>query len=199
MRERLAQAYRKLGQSLIQGTSGNISVRDGAGMLISPTRTTPEHITAEAIIATGLGEPVLGASSEWGLHAALYEARPELGAVVHTHCDHCTALACLGLPLPAFHYMVLTFGGDDVRCAPYTVFGSPELAALAVKAMTGRTACLLANHGMIAAGPDLEAAVAAAHLLEQLARQYLLAQAAGLPRVLTPQECRAARERFNFY
>ena len=168
-------------------------------MLISPTRTTPGHITPAGIVAMGLDHPAPGASSEWALHAALYIARPELGAIVHTHSDHCTALACLDLPLPAFHYMVLTFGGDDVRCAPYAVFGTPELAALAVAAMDGRTACLLANHGMIAAGVDLDGAVAAAHLLEQLARQYLMARAAGRPRILNTQECGAARERFRTY
>ena len=199
MRKRLAQAYRRLGQSLIQGTAGNISVRTATGMLISPTRTTPDHITPDAVVAMALDNPTSDASSEWALHGTLYASRPDLGAIVHTHSDHCTALACLGLPLPAFHYMVLTFGGDTVRCAPYAVFGTPELAVLAVTAMAGRTACLLANHGMIAAGPDLDTALAAAHLLEQLARQYLLTRAAGTPRLLTAQECEAARERFRTY
>ena len=188
MRQQLAQAYRDLGQTLIQGSAGNISVRDEAGMLISPTRTTPQAITPGGIIAMGLDAPVPGASSEWALHAALYQARPEFGAIVHTHSDHCTALACLNEPLPAFHYMVLQFGGPDVRCAPYVTFGTPELATVSIAAMAGRTACLLANHGMIAAGPDLDAAVAAAHLLEQLARQYLLARAAGVPRILSAAE-----------
>ena len=195
----MAQAYRGLGQSLIHGTAGNVSVRDGPGMLISPTRMTPDRITAEAVVAMGLGHAVPGASSEWFLHAALYRERPEIGAIVHTHSDYCTALACLDLPLPAFHYMVLTFGGDEVRCAPYTVFGTPELASATVTAMAGRTACLLANHGMITAGADLDAAVAAAHLLEQLARQYLLARSAGTPRILTQQEYVAARARLRSY
>ncbi len=199
MKQHLAQAYRNLGHSLIQGTAGNVSVRTATGMLISPTRTTCDRIMADAVIATGLDHPAPGASSEWPLHAALYNARPDLGAIVHTHSDHCTALACLNEPLPAFHYMVLTFGGDDVRCAPYVVFGTPALADVTVAAMEGRTACLLANHGMIAAGSDLDAAVAAAHLLEQLARQYLLARAAGTPRVLSAEECLAARDRFRTY
>ncbi len=199
MKQHLAQAYRNLGHSLIHGTAGNISVRTPTGMLISPTRTTCDRIMADAVIATGLDHPEPGVSSEWALHAAIYRARTDLGAVVHTHSDHCTALACMNLPLPPFHYMVLTFGGDDVRCAPYTVFGTPELATLAVAAMDGRSACLLANHGMIAAGPDLDTAVAAAHLLEQLARQYLLTLAAGAPRVLSQQECSEARERFRSY
>lgn len=199
MRERLAQAYRGLGRTLIQGTAGNISVRDGAGMLISPTRTTPDAITPDTIVAMGLDQAAPGASSEWALHAALYQARPEFGAIVHTHCDHCTALACLNESLPAFHYMVLQFGGPDVRCAPYVTFGTPELAHVAVAAMAGRRGCLLANHGMIAAGPDLNEAVAAADLLEQLARQFLLARAAGVPRLLTDAEMAAAAARFGWY
>ena len=88
-------------------------------------------------------------SSEWAMHAAIYLAYPAAQCVVHTHADACTALACLNEALPAFHYMVANFGGDDVRCAPYVTFGTPELARLAVAALTGRTACLLANHGMI--------------------------------------------------
>jgi L-fuculose-phosphate aldolase len=199
-RTALCDAYRSLGRrGLIQGSSGNVSVRHGDGMLISPTGTTPERIDPARVVAMGLDSPAPGASSEWALHAALYRAAPSLGAVVHTHADACTALACLGEPLPAFHYMVAGFGGDDVRCAPYATFGTPALATAAAEAMRGRTACLLANHGMVAAGPTLEAAAAAAFDLEMLARQYLLARSAGSPRLLTPAQMAEARERYRTY
>lgn len=168
-------------------------------MLISPTGTTPEAITPEAIVAMALDTSAAGASSEWPLHAALYMARPDLRAIVHTHADACTALACLGNDMPAFHYEVLTFGGAEVRCAPYTTFGTAKLAELAVAAMQDRTACLLGNHGMITAGPSLEAATAAAFTLERLARQYLLACSAGRPRLLTEAEVEAAQERLRTY
>lgn len=168
-------------------------------MLISPTGTTPASIEPGAIVATGLDAPAPRASSEWALHAALYRVRPDLVAIVHTHADACTALACLAEDLPPFHYGVLAFGGPDVRCAPYVTFGTPELAELAVAAMAGRTACLLANHGMIAAGPTLERAVDGAMELERLARQYLLTRSAGTPRLLTPAEVAAARERLTTY
>lgn len=196
----LVEAYRALGQAgLIAGSSGNVSVRVAGGMLISPSGTSAERIVAADVIAAGLEESAPGASSEWALHAAVYRARPEFGAIVHTHADCCTALACLGEALPAFHYEVLTFGGDDVRCAPYVTFGTPALADFAVAAMEGRSACLLGNHGMIAAGVSVEAACAKAFALERLCRQYLLARGAGHPRLLTAAEILAARERFRTY
>jgi L-fuculose-phosphate aldolase len=199
-REALVEAYRGLGHAgLIHGSSGNLSVRAGAGMLISPTGTTPERIGPADVVEMGFERPAPGASSEWALHAAIYRRRPELGAIVHTHADACTALACLRLDLPPFHYALAGFGGNDVRCAPYVTFGTPELAELAAAAMEGRTACLLANHGMIAASATLEGAVAAAETLERLCRQYLLARSAGEVRLLSEAEMRAAHERFKSY
>lgn len=199
-RQAVASAYRALGAAgLIVGNSGNVSVRVAGGMVISPTGATAELVDEASLVRTALDLPAPRASSEWALHAALLLARPELGAVVHTHSDACTALACLGEGLPAFHYQVAGFGGDDVRCAPYATFGTPELAEAAAAAMTGRTACLLANHGMVAAGPDLAAALAAARTLETLARQYLLARGAGDVQLLTAGQMAEARERFRTY
>lgn len=199
-REALAHAYRALGRAgLIEGSSGNVSVRTEVGMLISPTGTTPEQMTPEAAIAMPLDQPEPGASSEWELHGSLYAARPEFGAIVHTHADACTALACLGRELPPFHYGLAGFGGDSVRCARYETFGTPALARATVGAMRGRSACLLANHGMIAAGPDPASAVAAAQALERLCRQYLLALSAGSPVLLTPAQMRDAQERYRSY
>lgn len=199
-RAAVAGAYRALGaEGLIAGSSGNVSARLGEGMVISPSGTSAAEVTEAGLVRMGLDAHAPRASSEWALHAALYRGRPELGAVVHTHSDACTALACLGEGLPAFHYGVLAFGGDEVRCGRYVTFGTPELADVAAEAMAGRTACLLSNHGMIAAGADMAAAVGAARALETLARQYLMARAAGQPRLLTAVEMAAARERFRTY
>ncbi len=199
-REAVAFAYRALGAAgLIAGSSGNVSVRLREGMVISPSGTSPEAVTEAGLVSMGLHGPVPRASSEWALHAALYLARPEFGAIVHTHSDACTALACLGEGLPAFHYQVAGFGGDDVRCGAYVTFGTPELAAVAAGAMEGRTACLLSNHGMIAAGADMKGALGAAQTLEILARQYLMARAAGIVRLLAPAEMAAARRRYLTY
>jgi L-fuculose-phosphate aldolase len=138
-------------------------------------------------------------SSEWPMHARIYQASPHAGCVIHTHSDACTALACLGEPLPAFHYMIAAFGGEDVRCAPYVTFGTPALAEAAVQALHGRSACLLGNHGMIVHAASARQALSDALLLETLVRQYLLARSAGRVRLLTPQEMHDARDRFQSY
>jgi len=138
-------------------------------------------------------------SSEWEMHAAIYRAFPTAGCVVHTHADACTALASLHRELLPFHYMVVQFGGANVRCAPYVTFGTPALAGYAVEALRGRTACLLANHGMILYAADADQALSRAVLLESLCRQYLLALSAGKPRLLSARQIRAAKERFKTY
>jgi L-fuculose-phosphate aldolase len=129
----------------------------------------------------------------------VYRICPDARFVVHAHADACTALACLGSGLPAFHYMVVQFGGTDVRCAPYVTFGTQALADHAAEAIRGRTACLLANHGMIVCAESVAAALSRAVLLETLCRQYLLALSAGTPRLLTEREMLDARERFKTY
>lgn len=200
--EEIVFVYRELARlGLNHGSSGNVSLRQPGGMLITPSGATAESLTPESLVAMGLEAAVPGSnpSSEWPMHAAVYAACPEAGAVVHTHADACTALSCLGEDLPAFHYMVVGFGGAEVRCAPYETFGTPALAASAGRAILGRTACLLANHGMICQGPNARAALATAIRLETLARQYLLARAAGTPRILNGAELEAARERYRTY
>lgn len=171
-------------------------------MVITPSGCSADTVSAAGLVEMTLDGDLQGSSvpsTEWHMHAAIYLCDPLAGAIVHTHADACTALACLNQDLPAFHYMVGSFGGDDVRCAPYVTFGTPELATLAAEAIRGRSACLLANHGMIVHGADPVAALQAAVLLETLCRQYLLARSAGTPRILTPAEMDGARERFKTY
>lgn len=198
----VAAAYAEMMvQGLCAGSSGNVSVRDGAGMLITCSGAD-RNVAAEHIVAVDLDggwSGPLKPSSEWEMHAAIYRAKPEAAAVVHTHSDYCTALSALGEAMPPFHYMVLGFGGSDVPCAPYHTFGSPELAVAAVAALDGRTACLLSNHGMICHGTSLRAAVDAAIRLEVLARQYLIAASVRPPRLLTEGELAQARERYKTY
>jgi L-fuculose-phosphate aldolase len=201
MRDDVAWLYKAAGaRGLIVGSSGNVSGRTPEGMLITPSGGDPEtvtglvHVTLEGAVLDGAAP-----SSEWAMHAAVYRECPAAGFVVHTHADACTALACLGSGLPAFHYMVLQFGGDDVRCAPYVTFGTQALAEHAAVAIRGRTACLLGNHGMIVSGATAAKALSAAVLLETLCRQYLLALSAGTPRLLTAREMADARERFKTY
>ena len=133
------------------------------------------------------------------MHAAIYAARPDALAIVHTHSPKATALACAGLGLPAFHYMIALAGGD-VRCVPYATFGTAELAEHALEGLAGRRAVLLANHGVVAIGPTLDAARAVAFEVENMAGQYLALRAAGLePRVLPPDELERVMRKFSDY
>jgi L-fuculose-phosphate aldolase len=202
-RGEVAWAYRELGRlGLNFGSAGNVSCRVEGGMVVTRSGTTVDAAAEGDTVRMaldGAAEDTAAPSSEWPMHAAILRAFPEVGSVVHTHADACTALACLGEGLPAFHYMIAGFGGDDVRCAPYVTFGTPELAEVAVEALRGRTACLLGNHGMIATGRDVRTALAVAVRLETLARQYLLARSAGAPRLLDAAQMDATRERYKTY
>jgi L-fuculose-phosphate aldolase len=203
MREDVAWLYKSAGtRGLIVGSSGNVSARSPQGMVITPSGGDPESVTVAdlaGVTMDGVALDEATPSSEWAMHAAIYRVCPDAGFIVHTHADACTALACLGSGLPAFHYMVLQFGGADIRCAPYVTFGTLALAELAAEAIQGRTACLLANHGMIVCGKSAVDALSQAALLETLCRQYLLAMSAGTPRLLTEQEMLDAKERFKTY
>jgi L-fuculose-phosphate aldolase len=199
--DEVGRLYREAGaRGLIVGSSGNVSGRTPDGMLITPSGADPAGDPA-LVAVTLSGEALNGGtpSTEWAMHAAIYRVCPEAAFIVHTHADASTALACLGSPLPAFHYMVVQFGGPDVRCAPYVTFGTPALAEAAAEAIRERSACLLANHGMIVCGATASQALSRAVLLETLCRQYLLALSAGSPRLLSDQEMLDAQERFKTY
>ena len=202
-RRTVAALYQELGQrGLILGSSGNVSVRTKGGMVITPSGGSPEAVGPRDLAATtldGMTADAATPSSEWPMHAAIYRNNQDAACIIHTHADACSALACLNEPLPAFHYMVVQFGGVTVPCAPYVTFGTPELAALAAETIQGHSACLLANHGMIVQGPDAATTLARALLLESLCRQYLMARAAGTPRLLSDTELAAAVERFKTY
>lgn len=203
IRHEVARVYREIGRrGLIAGSSGNVSHRTRGGMIITPSGCSAETLEPDGCVAMALAGKVKGnvaPSSEWAMHAAIYRAYPAAQCIVHTHADASTALACLNEDLPPFHYVVANFGGNDVRCAPYVTFGTPELARLAVRALDGRSACLLANHGMIVHGTTAEKALTAAIVLETLCRQYLLARSAGSVRLLTADEMRAAHDRYKTY
>jgi L-fuculose-phosphate aldolase len=190
------------GLGINQGAAGNISLRAGGKMLITPSAIPYDDITPEMIAAMpiddnyGAWEGPKRPSSEWRFHLDIFRARPEIGAIVHTHAPHATAIAMARREIPPCHYMITRFGGGTVRCAPYALFGTAELSALALEALRDRTACLLANHGMIATGATLEAALAAAVELEALAKQYILSAAIGGPVLLTGEEIAAAIEQF---
>lgn len=189
-------------QGLNHGSTGNISLRHCDGLLITPTGARAETITPGDIVEIDLNGKVKGdgiASSEWSIHARLLAGRADVSAVVHCHADASTALSCLRRPLPAFHYMIAGFGGDDVRCADYAPFGSKALARAVVTAMEGRSACLMANHGLVAAGRSLDHALRLAQKLETLACQYILACQAGDPNLLSNSELAEVHKRYATY
>lgn len=188
---------------MMPNKSGNLSCRTDAGFLITPSGVPYAALEPHQVVAVapdGTAEP--GAprpSSEWRMHAAIYAARPDALAIVHTHSPMATALACAGLGLPAFHYMIALAGGD-VRCVPYATFGTSELATRALEGLAERRAVLLANHGVVAIGPTLDAARAVAVEVENMAGQYLALRAAGLePRVLPPDELERVMRKFGDY
>jgi len=185
-----------------QGTVGNVSARAGDGFLISPTGVPYDRLRPEQVVAMDLDGGWTGGwrpSSEWRIHAAIYRARPAAGAVVHTHAPHATALSCLRRDVPAFHYLMAVTGGDSLRCAEYATYGTPELAAAMLRALDGRTACLLANHGAVGFAASLEAALALMAEVETLCRQYILARQAGEPAILDPAEMARVLEIFGTY
>ncbi len=206
LRQAVLTACRALGPlGLTQGTAGNISVRHEDGMLITPTATPYDKLTPGDLpyvrldAADGAWSGERRPSSEWRFHRDILAARPEFAAVVHAHPTYCTALSMQRRGIPPCHYMIAVFGGEDVRCAAYATFGTQALSDYVLQALAGRSVCLLANHGMIACGRDLDEAMGRAVELEALARQYLVALAAGGPVLLSRAEIAEAMLRFRTY
>lgn len=186
-REAVAAAARRLAaEGLVLGTAGNVSARAGELIVVTPTGAVLADLEPEQVVVVDLeGRPVHGdyaPTSEIELHLGAYR-RHGAGAVVHAHSPIGTALACVLDELPLIHYQMLALGGP-IRVAPYATFGTPELATLTLDALKGRAAALMANHGMIAVGPDLDAAVENALLLEWASDLYWRAAAVGRPRSL---------------
>ena len=185
--------------SLNQGTSGNISARHGDRMLITPSSTSYDTMEPEMIAAMPLAgeygdwEGPIKPSSEWRFHIDILLARPEVGAVVHTHSTYATVLSIGRRTIPACHYMIAAFGGDTVHCADYATFGTKELSVNVLRALANRSACILANHGMIATGKTLGKAMWAAVELETLSKQYFLSLQLGKPVILPADEIERVR------
>ncbi|SES90680.1 class II aldolase/adducin family protein [Oceanicella actignis] len=202
--EIIAMCLRFEASGLNQGTSGNVSARFEGRMIVTPSATPYAAMTAESLASTALeGPPAwqgpLPPSSEWRIHRDILRARPEIGAVAHLHPTYATAFAMCRMAIPAAHYMVAAFGGDDVRCADYAVFGGEALSQAALRALEGRTACLLANHGVIVLGETLAKAEWRAVELETLARQTWAAMQIGTPAVLSAAQMAEVRARFAGY
>jgi len=198
----IATALEMNARGLNRGKSGNVSARFDAGFLVTPTgmayeSTQPMDIVAMTQDGTARGPRL--PSSEWRFHRDIYSARREVGAIVHAHSPFATSIACLGRDIPPFHYMIAVAGGKDIRCAAYATFGTQQLSDHALCALAGRKACLLANHGMIAVGASLTAALALAVEVEALAEQYWRALQIGPPNLLSDAEMEIVLEKFRTY
>jgi L-fuculose-phosphate aldolase len=194
------QTLQKLG--LNRGTSGNASVRIGENFLITPSGMDLESMSENSMVEMSMsGEPLTAGkpSSEWRFHRDIYQVRPEVSAIVHTHSMFATSLSCLRRDIPPFHYMIALAGGDTIRCAEYALFGTQALSDAAIIALQDRRACLLANHGMIAVGKTLKQAVDIALEVETLCEQYWRALQVGEPQLLSPQEMEEVFEQFKGY
>ncbi|MEP0233408.1 class II aldolase/adducin family protein [Roseibium sp.] len=189
-------------RGLTRGTSGNVSARTNTGFLITPSGVPYNDLKENLIVAMDLDGGYTGEilpSSEWRMHLDIYRNRDEAAAVVHCHSPRATALSCLRLGIPAFHYMVALAGGDRIDCASYATFGTSALSKAMLPALEGRTACLLANHGQIAFGPTLAKALGTAEGVEDLADQYLSALIVGDPVILGEDEMSEILRKFKNY
>jgi L-fuculose-phosphate aldolase len=198
-----AQELDRLG--LNQGSAGNLSLRDGEAMLVTPSGVpaallTPESIARMPLVGEdGAYEGPLPPSSEWRFHRDIFRAREDLNAVVHTHSPYATVLTTLRRDLPAVHYMIAAFETARVRCTDYAPYGTPELSALAVAGLGQAQAVLLGNHGAIVTGAELSRALWRAGEIESLSRTYYLATLAGTPVILPDAEIEATIARFKNY
>jgi L-fuculose-phosphate aldolase len=206
-RELLLKAAQKLVTTgLNKGTSGNCSVRlheNGEdGFLVTPSGMSVEDMSAASMVKMSFDggyEEGKIPSSEWRFHCDILKNRPEINAVIHTHSMFATTLACLHKDIPPFHYMIAVVGGDTIRCAPYALFGSQALSDHALTALIDRKACLLANHGMIALGKDLDDALGLTVEVENLCEQYWRALQLGEPHLLSEAQMREVFQQFKGY
>lgn len=194
---------RMCAEGLAPGRSGNLSCRVASGFLVTPSALEYERMGPADLVEMDLDGRVLSGrlrpSSEWRIHRDLLRARPRAGSVLHCHAPHATSLACLGLDIPAFHYMVAVAGGDTIPCAPYATFGTQALSDHVLRTMGSCNACLMANHGMVAVAADAAGALALAREVETLAGQYWRTLAAGRPVLLSGEEMDRVRARFDEY
>lgn len=203
LRRKMVEASLRLVElGLNRGASGNVSLRFKDNFLVTPSALPPAAMDAGDMVLMDFGGRIIDGmrpSSEWRFHRDILLARTDTGAVVHAHSPFATTLACLHRAVPPFHYMIAAAGGNSIRCAPYALFGTQALSDHVLSALEDRKACLLANHGMIALGRDLEEAMSLAVEVESLCEQYWRALQIGEPHILSEPEMADVMEKFRGY
>jgi len=187
--------------------SGNISVRAKEkgrdGFYITPSGMKYSTLKIKDIVFVSLkgifdkkkGKP----SSEWRFHQDIYVNKKDAKAIVHAHSTCATAVSSHQKNIPAFHYMVAVAGGEDLKCTKYATFGTKELSKNIIKALKNRTACLIANHGQVAFGNNLEQTFELAQEIENICHQYINALRVGIPKILSKKEMKVVLEKFKNY
>ncbi len=200
----VAYGLKLIRSGLTTGSGGNLSLlsRHEDLIAIGPSGVDYESVGIDDVVVVDRrGQIVAGQrkpSSELGFHLALYDARPDIAAVVHTHSVYATTIACLRWEIPAVHYLV-AFSGDKVPLADYATFGTAELARNVVRGIGGYNAVLLANHGLVAVGPDMNSAFNVAEEIELVARIFYQAKSIGEPVLVAADEMRRVAEKFTVY
>ena len=198
-KELIATVRRMNTLGINQGSSGNASIRVGDSYLITPSGMAYEDLKPDDIVEMSFAGEVSGKrnpSSEWRFHHDLLAARLDFNAILHTHGMAAMTVACQRMDIPPFHYMIAVAGGNTIRCADYATFGTQELSNNALKAMEGRKACLLANHGLLIGDESLEQALALGVEVETLCDTYWRVLQVGKPILLTDAEMEAVKMQF---
>jgi len=163
-------------KNINRGSSGNLSYRTNNGFVITPSSIPNDKLTEKSCVQVafdGTYKNKLKPSTEWRIHRDIYLKRKDICAIIHTHPTFSTAIACMNIDIPPFHYMIAVAGGDNVRCARYATFGTEQLSKNVIKALNNRNACLMANHGLIVGEKDLKFASKLTEEVENISKQYL--------------------------
>lgn len=204
-REMVVEYSKKLLTSnLAKGSGGNISLSntDKTMMAVTPSGVVYDIMKPEDIVVLNMtGEKIEGdlfPTSEIAFHLALQKLRSDIHAVVHTHSPYATAVACLGWELPPIHYLI-GFAGEKVPLAPYSTYGTEELSDNICSVIGEYNAVLMANHGLVCVGTDLDKAFMTAEMVDYVAHLFLLTKSVGEPIILDPQQMNDVMEKFKDY
>ena len=200
--EMISHAVKLNKLDLNRGSSGNLSVRTDRGFYITPSGADPSSLKLDSIVEMDFDGNVISGqnpSSEWRFHRDILKSNSQVNAVIHTHSPYATAFSCLRMDMPSFHYMTAVAGGNNIRCAPYSVFGSQELSENVLESLKERRACFLANHGMIATGRSLKRALDISIEVELLSQQVMVLKSVGDFVLLTEDEMAEVIEKFKNY
>jgi len=193
-----------LSSGLVKGSGGNISLSNAEKtmMAVTPSGVAYDIMNIGDVVVTDMAgckiEGYLEPTSEMAFHLALHHLRPDIHAVVHTHSENATALACLGWDLPAVHYLI-GFAGKKVPVAPYATYGTRELSDNICSVIGESNAVLMANHGLVCVGADLKQAFTTAEMIEYVSHLYLLTKSVGEPAILKDQQMDEVIEKFKHY